>query len=166
MSNPDDVISRWRSDKKKYGKAYSVQANVKITILQQHAEYQCCERFESAGVTIMMVSQAECWIEKLVYKAYMCGLSKHWDTSTNWDITLHIISLCVSFLSRDDELNKLAGLQCMGVHSSAGRVLGRERRGHGFESRWSPEKLFFSGYFAIAQIAIHCDGHIFISFGI
>ena len=30
----------------------------------------------------------------------------------------HIISFCVSFLSRVDELNKLAGLQCMGLHSS------------------------------------------------
>ena len=28
------------------------------------------------------------------------------------------ISFCVSFLSRVDELNKLAGLQCMGLHSS------------------------------------------------
>ena len=50
---------------------------------------------------------------------------------------VHIISFCVSFLSRVDELNKLASLQCMGLHSSAGR--------------------------AIAPIAIHCDGHILIS---
>ena len=33
------------------------------------------------------------------------------------------------------ELNKLASLQCMGFHSSAGRALQRQRRGHGFESR-------------------------------
>ena len=32
--------------------------------------------------------------------------------------SVHIISFCVSFLSRVDELNKLAGLQCMGLHSS------------------------------------------------
>ena len=56
--------------------------------------------------------------------------------------TVYIISFCVSFLSRVDELNKLARLQCMGLHSSAGRALQRERRGHGFESRCSPEKLF------------------------
>ena len=31
---------------------------------------------------------------------------------------VRIISFCVSFLSRVDELNKLAGLQCMGLHSS------------------------------------------------
>ena len=31
---------------------------------------------------------------------------------------------------------------CMGLHSSNGRVLQRDRRGHGFESRWSPEILF------------------------
>ena len=38
---------------------------------------------------------------------------------------VHIISFCVSFLSRVDELNKLAGLQCMGLHSSAGKALQR-----------------------------------------
>ena len=31
---------------------------------------------------------------------------------------VHIISFCVSFLSRVDELNKLAGSQYMGLHSS------------------------------------------------
>ena len=31
---------------------------------------------------------------------------------------VHIISFCVSFLPRVDELNKLAGLQHMGLHSS------------------------------------------------
>ena len=47
-----------------------------------------------------------------------------------------------------------------------GRVLQRERRGHGFKSRWSPElKNVFSGHsVAIAKVAIDCDGHIFISF--
>ena len=38
---------------------------------------------------------------------------------------VHIISLSISFLSRVDELNKLASLQCMGLHSSAGRALQR-----------------------------------------
>ena len=38
---------------------------------------------------------------------------------------VHIISFNVSFLSRVDELNKLASLQCMGLHSSAGRALQR-----------------------------------------
>ena len=36
---------------------------------------------------------------------------------------VHIISFSVSFLSQVDELNKLASLQCMGLHSSAGRAL-------------------------------------------
>ena len=36
-----------------------------------------------------------------------------------------IISFSVSFLSRVDELNKLASLQYMGLHSSAGRALQR-----------------------------------------
>ena len=38
---------------------------------------------------------------------------------------VHIISISVSFLSRVDELNKLASLQCMGLHSSTGRALQR-----------------------------------------
>ena len=38
---------------------------------------------------------------------------------------VHSISFSVSFLSRVDELNKLASLQCMGLHSSAGRALQR-----------------------------------------
>ena len=38
---------------------------------------------------------------------------------------VHIITFSVSFLSRVDELNKLASLQCMGLHSSAGRALQR-----------------------------------------
>ena len=38
---------------------------------------------------------------------------------------VHTISFSVSFLSRVDELNKLASLQCMGLHSSAGRALQR-----------------------------------------
>ena len=37
----------------------------------------------------------------------------------------HCISFSVSFLSRVDELNKLASLKCMGLHSSAGRALQR-----------------------------------------
>ena len=44
------------------------------------------------------------------------------------------IKIIQSFLSRVDELNKLAGSQCLGLQSSAGRVLQRERRGHEFES--------------------------------
>ena len=63
---------------------------------------------------------------------------------------VHIISFSVSFLSRVDELNKLASLQCMGVYSSAGGALQRERRGHGFESRYSPDKTFFRAIFSIA----------------
>ena len=61
-----------------------------------------------------------------------------------------LLSDCNHFLSRVDELYKLACLQCTDLHTSAGRVLQRERRGHGFESRRSPENLFFSDYFAIA----------------
>ena len=49
--------------------------------------------------------------------------------------SVHIIAFSVSFRSRVEELNKLASLQYMGLHSSAGRALQRERRGHGFEDR-------------------------------
>ena len=40
-------------------------------------------------------------------------------------IAVHIISFSVPFLSPVDELNKLANLQYMGLHSSAGRALQR-----------------------------------------
>ena len=55
----------------------------------------------------------------------------------------HFISLRVSFLSRVDKLNKLAGLQCMGLHSSAGTALQRERRGHGSNSVEAPKTSVF-----------------------
>ena len=45
---------------------------------------------------------------------------------------------------------KLAGSQCVGLHSSAGRALQRERGGHGVRIPLKPRKSFFSGYFAIA----------------
>ena len=45
--------------------------------------------------------------------------SLRWSHTQFIDIpAVHIISFCVSFLSRVDELNKLAGLQYMGLHSS------------------------------------------------
>ena len=65
---------------------------------------------------------------------------------------VHIISFSVPFLSRVDELNKLANLQYMGLHSSAGRALQRQRRGHGFKSRWSPEKLFFGLFLQLLKL--------------
>ena len=46
----------------------------------------------------------------------------------------HNFNLCF-ILSRVDKLNKLAGSQCIGLQSSAGRALQRERIGHEFESR-------------------------------
>ena len=45
----------------------------------------------------------------------------------------------ILFTVTKDKLNKLACSQCMGLHS----WLGRACRGHGFESRWSPEICFF-----------------------
>ena len=47
-----------------------------------------------------------------------CDSLRWLHTHLIWIPAVHIISFCVSFLSRVDELNKLAGLQCMGLHSS------------------------------------------------
>ena len=57
---------------------------------------------------------------------------------------VHIISFNVSFLSRVDELNKLASLQCMGLHSSALTQRPRVR------IPLKPQKTFFRAIFAIA----------------
>ena len=73
---------------------------------------------------------------------------------------LHIISFYVSFLSGVDELNKLACLQCMDLHSSAGSTLQRERRGYGFESRWSGEKLFFG----VLRNCVNCDSTAMVTY--
>ena len=88
------------------------------------------------------------WCELREYKCYFrncLNCDSLWWSHTHFICipAVHIISFSVPFLSRVDELNKLASLQCIGLHSSAGKALQRERRGHGFESRWSPEKLFF-----------------------
>ena len=76
---------------------------------------------------------------------------------------VHIISFCVSFLSRVDELNILAASSVLIFIAQLVEHSKRERRDHGFESRWSPEKHFF-GLLCNCLIAIHCDGHTFISF--
>ena len=66
--------------------------------------------------------------------------TKHFRNCLNCDPTAMVTSsfsfafppfrsfLSVSFLSRVDKLNKLACSHCMGLHSSAGRALQRERR--------------------------------------
>ena len=49
---------------------------------------------------------------------------------------VHIIFIRCSFLSRVKWTQQTLR-QCIGLHSSVGRALKRQRRGHGFESRWS-----------------------------
>ena len=49
---------------------------------------------------------------------------------------VHIIFILWSFLSRV-KWTRQTLRQCIGLHSSVGRALQRQRRGHGFESRWS-----------------------------
>ena len=66
---------------------------------------------------------------------------------------VHIISFCVSFLSRvDNSINWPASSVWVFI-AQAGRALQRERRGHGFESRRSPEKLFFG----LFRNCLNCD---------
>ena len=55
---------------------------------------------------------------------------------------------------------QLAGSQCMGPLSSAGRVLQRKCRGHGIESRWSPEKLFFG----LLCSCLNCDSTAMVTY--
>ena len=51
---------------------------------------------------------------------------------------------------------KLACFQCMGLHSSVGKALQRLRRGHGFESRWSPVKFVFQEFTSsLSQVGIY-----------
>ena len=75
---------------------------------------------------------------------------------------VHIIPFCVSFLSRVDELNKLACPQCMGLYSSAGRKLQREYWGLGFESCRSPEKTFF--FFGLLSNCSNCDSTAMVTY--
>ena len=81
------------------------------------------------------------------------GLLNNCLNSEHFICSSQFISFHVLFLSRDVELNKLAGSACVGLYSSASTALQRERRGHGFESRRIPE-ILFSGYF---DNYLNCD---------
>ena len=65
---------------------------------------------------------------------------------------VHIISFSVSFLSRFDELNKLASLQCMGLHSweSTAALAQRPR----VRIPLKPPKSFFRAFF---RNCLNCD---------
>ena len=54
------------------------------------------------------------------------------------------------------------------LHSSVGRATHRQRGGHGFESRWSPDFFFFfffqaSSFQLLKLEKIHCDDHSSLS---
>ncbi len=51
----------------------------------------------------------------------------------------------------------------MWLHSSVGRASHRYRRGHGFESRWSPE-FFQASLFQFLKLEIHCDDYLSLSY--
>ena len=122
-----------------------------------------CWRSSKQMTEIMWTSEATgsnpVEASKNVFSGYFAIAFKNCD-SLRWSHihficipVVHIISFCVSFLSRVDELNKLAGLQCMGLHSSAGRALQRERRGHEFEFRWNPaRKTFFRAIWQLLEL--------------
>ena len=66
----------------------------------------------------------------------------------------YIISFCILFLLRADELNKLACLQCMGLHRSASRALQRDAEATGSNPVEAPrEKLFFR----LLRKYLNCD---------
>ena len=71
------------------------------------------------------------------------GRNTEWN-DVNPFVLLHFTSFhSVLFLSWVDELSmKLAWSPCMGLHSSAGRALQHEHRGHRFQSCWSPGIFF------------------------
>ena len=48
----------------------------------------------------------------------------------------------------------------MGLHSSAGRALQCERRGHGFESRRRPKKTFFG----LLRNCLNCDSTAMVTY--
>ena len=75
---------------------------------------------------------------------------------------VHIISFCVSLLSRVDELNKLAFFHCMGLHSSAGRALQGDAEATG-SNPVEPRKTFFRATSQLFKLRFNCDGHTFIS---
>ena len=73
---------------------------------------------------------------KILFSGYFCNClncdSLRWShthsiciPAVQYHFIQGFISFRVSFLSRVDELNILASLQCMGLHSSAGRALQR-----------------------------------------
>ena len=68
---------------------------------------------------------------------------------------VHIIFILWSFLSRV-KWTRQTLRQCIGLHSSVGRALQRQRRGHGFESRWSHshQNLIFKGVYQYPEFIL------------
>ena len=69
---------------------------------------------------------------------------------------VHIISFCVSFLSRVDELNKLAGHQCMALHSSPlVERCSANAEATGSNPVEAPKSRLF--FFWLFRNCLHCD---------
>ena len=64
------------------------------------------------------------------------------------ELARYKLKVRMKFLSRVDELNKLACLPCMDLHSSDGRALQRDAEATGSNPAEAPKNVFW-GYFAI-----------------
>ena len=142
--------------------SFSVSFLSRVDELNKLASLQCMGLHSSAGRALQRYAEATgsnpVEAPKIFFSGYFRNClncdSLRW--SHNHFICIpavHIISFSVSFLSRVDELNKLASLQCMGLHSSAGRALQRHAEATGSNPVEAP-KTFFSGYF---RNCLNCD---------
>ena len=85
-----------------------------------------------------------------------------------WSHTLGARSIYWVHISREEwnDVNyiwKLTSLPIVWLYSSVGRATHRQRGGHGFESRWSPDFLSFfffqASSFQLLKLEIYCDDH-------
>ena len=111
------------------------------------------------------------WFFAVIIIAYQIAIQLQWSHLHNDSIctisAVHILtSFYVSFHSRvDDLIIKWRACHCMSLHSSDGRALRPECRGHRFESCWNPEMVFFFGLILqLLKLQYNYDGRIFIPF--
>ena len=90
--------------------------------------------------------------------------------STNWAMKPHIgseVNLLSSYLPWGvkwcELYMKIDLAPNVWLYSSVGRATHRQRGGHGFESRWSPDFLSFfffqASSFQLLKLEIYCDDH-------
>ena len=126
---------------------------------------QLCLRFDQSQLSPKNVFGASTGFEPMA-----SALVLQW--STNWAMKTHTLRAgqFVEFIVPVKGMKHMnimwtADIQMKWrcLHSSVGGALQRYRRGHGFESRWSPENIF--GLNCDCSNRKHnCDDHTFISF--